>query len=112
MTLEDLKNRCNTQGIKYSYGLFREAQEPPHLIAMTSSTDNFMADNIVYKKKLPINMYYTYIYKDINEQNIIENNILQGIGWNKSEENYLSDENIWQVIYYFELDNKNETQSV
>lgn len=112
MTLIDLKNRCDVAGIKYSYGLFRTATEPPHLIAMESSTNNFMADGKTYKRALPIMMYYTYVYKDINQMDLIENTILNGIGWNKSEENYLSDENIWQVIYYFELDNKNETQSV
>lgn len=105
MTLIDLKQRCEQANIKYSYGLFKNAQEPPHLIAMTGSTDNFMADNKVYKKKLPIVMYYTYKDKNISQMNLIEDTILEGIGWNKTEETYLSDENIWQVSYFFELDN-------
>ena len=39
-----------------------------------------------------------------NEQNKIEDNILYDVAWNKTEETYLSDENIWQVSYFFELD--------
>lgn len=105
MTLKDLYNRCVDNKINYSYGLFKSETQPPHLVAMTGSTNNFMADNITYKKKLPIVMYYTYELKDINEMNLIEDTILEGIGWNKSEETYLSDEDVWQVSYFFELDN-------
>ena len=112
MTLIELKNRCNVAKIKYSYGLFKSPQEPPHLVAITGSTDNFMADNVVYKKKLPIIMYYTYKDKDINQMNLIEDTILQGIGWNKTEETYLSDENVWQVSYFFELENIGTITSV
>lgn len=113
MTLHDLYLRCKNNGMNYSYGLFKTPQEPPHLVAMTSNTNNFMADNKVYKKKLPIILYYTYKDKDIEQMNLIEDTILEGIGWNKTEETYLSDENVWQVSYFFELDNIDEnTMSV
>jgi len=35
-----------------------------------------MADNIVYNKNIPIQLDYTYIDKDIETENIIENIIL------------------------------------
>jgi hypothetical protein len=101
MTLEDLKNRCNTAQIPYAYGRFKEVQEPPHLVAIITDTDNFMADNIVFKKRTPIKLDYTY--KDLTEQNKIEDEILGDIAWNKTDETYLSDEDIWQVSYFFEL---------
>ena len=62
-----------------------------------------MADNIVYSKSMPIQLDYTYIRKDIEEQNKIEDIILKGVSWNKTEETYLSDEDIWQVSYFFEI---------
>lgn len=103
MTLEELKTRCESQGFQYAYGLFKNPVEPPHLIAICRDTDNFMADNKVYSKDIPVQLDYTYINKDIEMQNKIENMILGDIAWNKTEETYLSDEQIWQVSYFFEI---------
>ena len=103
MTLEDLKNRCVAQNIQYAYGLFKNPVQPPHLVAIVTDTNNFMADDKVYKKSTPIKMDYTYIDKDLNIEDKIENYILGDIPWNKTEETYLSDEEIWQVSYFFEI---------
>lgn len=103
MTLEELKTRCETQGFKYAYGLFKTPTEPPHLVAISRDTSNFMADNKVYNKDIPIQLDYTYIDKDIEEQNKIEDNILADIAWNKTEEVYLPDDKVWQVSYFFEI---------
>ena len=103
MTLEELKTRCKNAGFKYAYGKFEKATEPPHLVAITVNTNNFMADDIVYYKKVPIQLDYTYIFKNIKEQEKIENEILGDIAWNKTDETYLSDKKIWQISYFFEI---------
>ena len=103
MTLQELKDRCENNGFKYAYGTFKKPTEPPHLVAIISDTDNFMADNKVYVKDVPIQLDYTYIEKDLTMQNKIEDDILGDITWNKTEETYLSDENVWQVSYFFEI---------
>ena len=103
MTLEELKTRCERAGFQYAYGLFKNPVEPPHIIAICNNTNNFMADNEVYIKDIQIQLYYTYIDKNIELQDKIENEVLSGIAWNKSEETYFSDENIWQVCYFFEI---------
>lgn len=103
MTLEELKTRCEAEGFKYAYGVFKKPTEPPHLIAICRDTNNFMADNRVYSKNTSIQLDYTYIVKDVEEQNKIENIILADIAWNKTEEVYLSDEKIWQVSYFFSI---------
>lgn len=103
MTLEELKIGCENAGFKYAYGQFKKTTEPPHLVAISTGTDNFMADNKVYLKKVPIQLDYTYIYKNVEEQNKIENEILGDIAWNKTDETYLSDEDVWQVSYFFEI---------
>lgn len=103
MTLEELKQRCENAGFKYAYGQFKRATEPPHLVAISNGTDNFMADNKVYKKDTSIQLDYTYLVKDITEQNKIEDIILKDIPWNKSDETYLADEDVWQVSYFFEI---------
>ena len=101
--LEELKIKCKNAGFKYAYGKFEEPTPPPHLVAMMSDTDNFMADNKVYYGVLPIQLDYTYTEKDLETQNKIENEILGNIAWNKTEETYLQDENVWQVSYFFEI---------
>lgn len=103
MTLEELKQRCIDAGFKYAYGVFKEPVEPPHLVAICRDTNNFMADNKVYLKDIPIQLDYTYIDKDIDMQNKIENEILSDVAWNKTEETYLSDEKIWQISYFFKI---------
>lgn len=103
MTLEELKQKSEEAGFKYAYGVFKNTVEPPHLLAFSIATDNFGADNKVYYKKTPIQLDYTYLDKNIEEQNKIENIILKDIYWNKSEETYLPNEKIWQVSYFFEI---------
>lgn len=103
MTLEDLKTRCKNAGFKYAYGLFKQPTEPPHLIAISTTTDNFMADNKVYYGPIPIQLDYTYTEKNLEEQEKIEKEILGDIPWNKTDETYLQDEDVWQVSYFFEI---------
>ena len=103
MTLAELKTRCENEGFKYAYGKFKKPTEPPHLVAIITGTDNFMADNKVYLKGTPIQLDYTYLVKDLTMQNKIEDNILGDIPWNKTEEIYLTDEEVWQVSYFFEI---------
>ena len=103
MTLEELKTRCINEGFRYAYGKFEQSTEPPHLVAITVDTNNFMADNRVYYGSMPIQLDYTYITKNLEEQGKIENKILGDIPWNKTEETYLQDEDVWQVSYFFEI---------
>lgn len=101
--LEELKTKCENAGFKYAYGKFEKPTPPPHLVAIISDTDNFMADNKVYYEPIPIQLDYTYTEKNLEEQEKIENEILGDIPWNKTEETYLQDEGVWQVSYFFEL---------
>lgn len=103
MTLAELKTRCEGQGFLYAYGLFKKPVNPPFLTAMVSNTDNFMADDKVWHKDMPIQLNYVYEDKNIEEMNKIEDNILGDIAWNKSDEVYLENEHIWQVSYFFEI---------
>lgn len=103
MTLEELKKRCETIGIPYAYGMFKKPIEPPHLVAIQVASENFMADNLVYKRNISIQLDYTYINKNLEMQNKIEDIILGDIAWNKSDETYLKDEDVWQVSYFFDI---------
>ena len=101
MTLEDLKTRCENAGFKYKYGLFKEPIKPPHLIAITVDTDNFMADNKVFSRKGRIQLDLTMDYIDFDLIDKVENKILYDVCWNKTEMTYLSNEKVWQISYFF-----------
>lgn len=103
MTLEELKTRCESLGFKYSYGLFKNEPQPPYLVCIETDSNSFFADNYVFYSKSQIQLIYTYLDKDIEEINKIENDILSDIAWNKTEESYLSDEKVWQITYFFEI---------
>lgn len=103
ITLEELKIRAKNAGFQYAYGGFDNTVKPPHLVAYCVETTNFFADGKVYIKKTPIKLDYTYLKKNLQEQNKIEDEILKDLTWKKSEEYFLSSENVWQVSYYFEI---------
>ena len=103
MTLKDIKDRCETAHIKYQYGLVEDNTSPPYVCAVVQESNNFVADNVVYKKIQAVELYYTYKTKDITTEETIENTILEGVVWRKGDEEYFYDSNVWQVIYYFNI---------
>lgn len=104
MTFQELKSRCDTQKIPYAYGLFKKRVEPPHLVAFEVASENFIADNRVYKKIKQIKMDYTFLDKNLEEQNKIEDIILGDEPWEKTDEIYLQDDQCWQVSYFFNIE--------
>lgn len=103
MTLQDIKNRCEQYNLRYQYGFMEDKVSPPYLNAVVADSNNFLADCKVYKKIDSIELTYTYKVKDLATEEIIENNLLEGIVWRKGDEAYFSDDNVWQVTYYFNI---------
>ena len=101
--LDELATRCEKEEIQYAYGVFQEPVSPPHLIALETETDNFMADNKVFSRKGKIQLDLTMNYMDFDLIDKVENKILYDVCWNKTEATYLSDEKIWQISYFFEI---------
>ena len=101
--LDELAERCEKEEIQYAYGVFQEPVSPPHIVALETETNNFMADNIVFNRKGTIQLDVTMDYIDFDLINKIENKILYDICWNKTEATYLSDEKVWQISYFFEI---------
>lgn len=103
MRLEDLKTRCKEQNIQYMYGFFKEKVSCPHLVAKEIETVNFLADNKVYCRIGKIQLDLTMEYIDFDLINKVENKILHDVCWNKTDETYLTDEEVWQISYFFEI---------
>lgn len=103
MTLKDIKDRCEANNLKYQYGIVEDKTSPPYVVAVVQDSNNFVADNKVYKKIQAIELYYTYKVKSVATEELIENTILDGVVWRKGDEEYFYDSNVWQVIYYFNI---------
>lgn len=103
MTLEDLKTRCEENNLVYQYGFVQDGTEPPYLCGVVSDSNNFVADCKVYKKIDSVELYYTYKTKNIEIENTIENIILEDVVWRKGDEQYDYKEQVWQLIYYFNI---------
>ena len=103
MTLEDIKKRCDDAKIKYQYGLIEGNTEPPFVCGIVADSNNFVADDSVYKKILSVELYYVYKVKNTTTEETIENTILNGVVWRKGEESYFAKENVWQIVYYFSI---------
>ncbi len=103
MTLEELYERANKNGFKYSYGVFLQDVKPPHLIAKRTDSNNFIADNKVYKKIEGIELQLTTEKINLELEEKIEDKILYDVCWNKTEETYISNEKVWNVSYFFEI---------
>ena len=103
MTLKDIKDRCEANNLKYQYGIVEDKTSPPYVVAVVQDSNNFVADNKVYKKIQAIELYYTYKVKSVETEELIENTILDGVVWRKGDEEYFYDSNVWQVIYYFNI---------
>ena len=101
--LEELAERCEKENIQYAYGVFQNEVNPPHLVALETDTDNFMADDRVFNRKGTIQLDLTMNYIDFDLIDKVENKILYDVCWNKTDTTYLSDEKIWQVSYFFEI---------
>lgn len=109
MTLEELKTKCQyVIKIPYAYGVFKEEVQPPYLVGIMRASDNFMADNKVYIKDLPMQLDLVYRNKDRNLEEKIEDILLEDVAWNKTDEAYLEDEEVFIVSYFFELENKED----
>lgn len=101
MTLEELKNRVDNIGIAYCYGTRKTEVEAPYINVTESDSNNFVADNVIFKKIKSVELAYTYKEKDVETENLIEDNVLYDVVWRKGDETYITGEDVWQIVYYF-----------
>lgn len=103
MTLVELKTRCDEAGITYRYGIAEDGVEPPFLIGILQDSNNFIADNKIYKKIDKIELHYIFKTKSLDMEKTIEDTILADVVWTKNGEGYYLDNEVWEIVYNFEL---------
>lgn len=95
-------------GLPYAYHHFAPANAPvpPFICYLEEASNNFAADGVVY---LPVTTTHIEVYTDRKnpalEERVEEE--LQGAGvfWDK-EETYIPDEDLYVVVYHFDVKGK------
>ena len=104
MVLEILKAFKETEGIDFAYDHFAEGESPnpPFVVYLYPSTNNFAADGIVY---VPINKVSVELYTDKKEPETEQKleRLLTGAGvFYEKTEVWIASERLYEVIYSFE----------
>ena len=105
MTYDEVVAMAEQTGLPVAYDHFAEGEspDPPFLVFLFPSTDNFSADGKVYAK---INALHFELYTDKKEPEIeakVEAVLDQrGIFYDKSEA-WIPDERLYEVLYTMEV---------
>ena len=99
MELKELVKILEKLKIPIAYNHFSTVQEPPYLVYKVTSTNNFIADNKVYKKirKVDLELYTGNKNEELEkklEAILCENEMVFDCF-----ETYIQSEDVYQVIY-------------
>lgn len=88
-------------GLPCAYSHFRTSQEPPYLVYIGNGQDVFEADNTHYWKQNTYQAEYYFTTKSESNEASIENALLSaGYLYEKSEDIYIQDEDVFVIYYY------------
>lgn len=87
-------------GLPVAYGRFTESKSPPFLIYLGNGQNTVLADDEIYHKKNRYQIEYYFTKKDESTEGRIETALTDaGMLYEKTEDIYISSEDIF-VIYY------------
>lgn len=88
-------------GLPCAYGFFKTKQAPPYLVYMGDGQETFAGDNTWYNRVNRYRIEYYYNTKNEENENAIEIALLaNGFNYDKSEDMYLDDEDVFIIYYY------------
>ena len=88
-------------GLPCAYSHFRTAQDPPYIVYIGNGQDTFEADNTHYWKRNAYQVEYYFTTKnEQNEASIEEALLTAGYLYEKSEDVYIEDQNVFVIYYY------------
>ena len=104
MTLESLKSLIESTKIPTWYGIVPDDQELPYIKLYQTNTDNFKADNKVYKKVRAIEIELYTERKNTVLEDAIESVLNDNsIPW-ESDEQYDDSETFFMQVYSIQLE--------
>lgn len=103
MSLEELRAILETTGLPVTYRAWPEKEAPPlpFICYLVAYSNNFGADNRVYRKINHIQVELYTKQKDPDTEDKVEN-ALSSFYWDKTEE-YIDTERCYQILYEMEM---------
>ena len=88
-------------GLPCAYSHFRTPQEPPYIVYIGNGQDVFEADNTHYWRRNTYQVEYYFTTKNEQNEASIEDALLAaGYLYDKSEDVYIEDQNVFVIYYY------------
>ena len=88
-------------GLPCAYSHFKKSQTPPYIVYIGNGQDTFQADNTHYWKNNRYQVEYYFTTKNESNEASIENALLgAGFLYEKSEDIYIEDEEVFVIYYY------------
>lgn len=101
MARENIYSVLTATNLPCAYSHFNTDQEPPYLVYIGAGQTVERADNTHYWSENTYQVEYYYKTKDETNEAAIEAALLAGgYQFEKSEDNYLEDENVFVIYYY------------
>ena len=90
-----------TLSIPCAYSHFKIPQEPPYVVYIGNGQSNLNADNTHYYRKNEYQIEYYFTQKNEALETEIEDTLLaNGYLYDKSEDIYIEDEDVFLIYYY------------
>ena len=88
-------------GLPCAYARFKTPQSPPYLVYIGNGQDVFDADNTHYWRNNRYQVEYYFTTKNEQNEAAIENALLgNGYLYDKSEDVYIEEEDVFVIYYY------------
>lgn len=101
MTQSKIYATLAATGLPCAYSHFKTPQTPPYLVYIGNGQNVMDADNTHYWRENQYQIEYYFTAKDESKEDAIETALLSaGYLYEKSEDIYLEDENMFAVYYY------------
>lgn len=84
-----------------AYSHFKKKQSPPYIVYIGNGQDTMDADNTHYWKENKYRVEYYFTTKNESNEAVIEKALLDnGYLYDKSEDVYIEDEDVFVIYYY------------
>ena len=105
MTYEEINTMVASIGLPYAYYQFPEgtAQNPPFVCFFYTNTDDLFADDKNYQRIPTLNIELYTSEKDFEQEAALEKILNDNSLTYYKEENYISNESMWQIAYEMEV---------
>lgn len=88
-------------GLPCAYSHFKKKQSPPYIVYIGNGQDTFQADNTHYWKRNTYQVEYYFTTKNEQNEEAIETALLDnGFLYEKSEDIYIEEEEVFVIYYY------------